>query len=105
MEFNVQVRKARQLFTRLVHDFLADNHHVGFFYCYSNVIAGEVFRQEGEFVQVFTTPELRRWKKVLNEIQTFVERRNIDDDFAFEASKKSLVNFPENLFSASLESF
>lgn len=43
MKLDVQIRETCQLLDRFVSDFLADNHHVGFFDSDSKIITSEVF--------------------------------------------------------------
>lgn len=97
MEFNVQVGDARRLFACAVHDFLANNHHVGLFYRHSNVVAGEVLRQQRELLQITFAPILRRRQKVLDDVQPLAEGRHIDENLALEASQERLVDFPGKL--------
>lgn len=94
MELDIHLRDARQLLVCPVENLFADNHHVCFLHSDADVVAGEVFRAEGQLLHVFGAPVLRRRQKVLDEVLAFVKGRHIDENLSLESAKESLVDFP-----------
>lgn len=94
MKLDIHLGDARQLLVRPVENLFADNHHVCFLHSDADVVAGEVFRAEGQLLHVFGAPVLRRRQKALDEVLAFVKGRHIDENLSLESAKKSLVDFP-----------